>query len=71
MNEDAEKVIDALYMAIRDNITDEICHDCPIVQTIGDLKDTIHNYNTKIVIEQLGIEIEKCKCPCMKKHTEN
>ncbi len=69
MNDDirTEKIIDALYTAITDSISDDVCHDCPVVQAIRDLRDTIHDHNYKIISEQLGIEIQNCRCPYIKK----
>ncbi len=68
MNEDikVEKVIEAVYMEIAENITDEICLTCPLVRGIRDLKDTIKDANHERIITELGLSFGKMEFPCMK-----
>lgn len=69
MNDDikVEKVVEALYMEIVNNITDDICLSCPLVRGIRDLKDTIKDANHEKIINELGLSFGNMEFPCVAK----
>ena len=59
-----EKVLEALYYEIVDNLPSDVCRDCPLVRMLGDLTGTVKHENNAMVAEKMGIDGTGIRCPC-------
>ena len=61
----AEKIIDALYLMIVNNVSDEVCVTCPLVRIIRDLNETLRDASSEEIIRNLGLTFNSMDCPCI------
>ena len=58
--------IDMIYTEIRDNVAEEVCRTCPIVEYIGELRHTIKDMTHEQLTSEVGVFFADKKCPCIR-----
>jgi len=61
-----EKLLDAIYVTACDSIPNGLCTKCPVIQIIGDLRDSIGEKNRQMIVEKYDIEFDSTECQCLR-----
>ena len=66
MDNRPEVLMDIIYKEVTENITDDICKECPVVEFLRELRHTIKDMTHEQVMTELGVTFSQKKCPCAK-----
>ena len=61
-----EKMIETMYSHVSDNLPEDVCRSCPVIQMIRDVRDIVKDANAEKIAYELGISFDAMKCPCSK-----